>query len=57
MKLVKKLLGNTLMLIVSVVIITLILSILTQALTLGFYALLLVFGLGALVYLLLRSPN
>ena len=57
MKLIKKFIDNALMIFMSAFILTLVISILGQALALGFYAIVVIIGIGALAYLLIRSPN
>jgi hypothetical protein len=57
MKLFKTICNNALVFIASVTAIVLFLTIVGQALALGFYMFLLIAAAGALVFLLLRSPD
>ena len=57
MKLFKTICSNALVFLTSVVAVVLILTILGQALALGFYMCLLMSAAGGLVFLLIRSPD
>jgi hypothetical protein len=57
MKLFKTICSNALVFIASVIAVVLFLTIIGQALALGFYMFLLVASAGALVFLLVRSPD
>jgi hypothetical protein len=57
MKLLKTIFGNALIFAMSVTAVLLVMSILGQALALGFYAFLLAISAGAIAYLFFRSPN
>lgn len=57
MKQLKTIFGKALMFFMGVVVVLLVMSILGQALALGFYALLLAMSACAIAYLFFRSPN
>jgi len=57
MKLFKTICSNALVFIASVIAVVLFLTIIGQALALGFYMFLLVASAGGLVFLLIRSPD
>lgn len=57
MKLFKTICSNALVFIASVIAVVLVLTILGQALALGFYMILLTAAAGGLVFLLIRSSN